>query len=46
MYQQAFMATLKDKFYTEILENIIKANNREGEPLSNERLWQALIDLK
>ena len=37
-YQQTFIATPQDKYYTEMLENLIKVNNCEGEPLSNERL--------
>ena len=44
-YQWAFMDTPQDKYYTEMLENLIKVHNREGEPLSNERLRQAVIDL-
>ena len=37
------MATTKDKYYTKMLENIIKVNNCEGEPLSNEMLLKAVI---
>ena len=46
MYQQVFMSTSQDKYYTEMLENLIKVNNREGEPLSNERLQQAVINVR
>ena len=42
-YQRAFMATAQDKYYTEMLENLIRVNNHKGEPLSNERLRQAVI---
>ena len=34
-YQRVFIATPQDKYYTEMLENLIKVNNHEGEPLSN-----------
>ena len=37
------MATPKDKYYKEMLENIIKVNNPKVEPLSNERFRQAVI---
>ena len=40
------MATPQDEYYTEMLENLIKVNNHEGEPLSNERLRQAVIDVR
>ena len=43
-YQRAFMATPQDKYYTEMLENLVKMNNLRGEPLSNERLLQSAID--
>ena len=45
-YQRAFMATPQDKYYTQMLKNIIKVHNCEGEPLSNERLRQAVIDVR
>ena len=45
-HQRAFMATLQDRYYTEMLENLIKANNCEGEPLFNARLRQAGIDVR
>ena len=40
------MSTPQDKYYTEILENLIKVNNCEGEPLSNERLQKEVIDVR
>ena len=40
------MATPQDKFYMEMLENLIKVNNHEGETFSNERLRQAVVDLR
>ena len=40
------MANPQNKYYTEMLENLIKVNNHKGEPLSNERLWQAFIDVR
>ena len=36
------MATPKDKYYTNLLINIVDDNNRNGAPLSNENLWQAV----
>ena len=45
-YQKAIMATPQDKYYTEMLENLIKVNNLNGEPLSNERLRQAVINVR
>ena len=44
-YQQALMTTPQYKYSTEMLENIVKMNNLRGEPLSNERIWQAVIDV-
>ena len=40
------MATPQDKYYTEMLENLVKMNNRNGESLSNEMRWQAVIDVR
>ena len=37
-HQQAFIATPQDKYYTEMLENRVKMNNCNGEPLSNDNL--------
>ena len=45
-YQQEFMTTPQDKYHMEMLKNLIKVNNREGEPLSNERLRQTVIDVR
>ena len=45
-YQRAFMAMPQDKYYTDMLENLIKVNNYEGEMLSNERLRQAVINVR
>ena len=45
-YQRGFMSTPQDKYYTEMLENLIKVNNCEGEPLPNGRLRQAVIDVR
>ena len=42
-YKRAFMSTPQDKYYTEMLENLVKMNYLRGEPLSNERLQQAVI---
>ena len=40
------MATPQDKYYTEMLENLIKVNNHEGGPFSNDRLRQAVVDVR
>ena len=40
------MATPQEKYYTDILENIIKVNNLKGEPLSNERIRKSVIDVR
>ena len=45
-YQRTFMATPQDKYYTEMLENLVKTNNRNGEPLSNEKLRQSVSDIR
>ena len=45
-YQLSFMATPKDKYYTEMLENLIKVNNCEGEPLSNEIHRKAVTNVR
>ena len=45
-YQQSFIATPQDLYYTDILENIIKVNNQKVETFSNERLRQAVIDVR
>ena len=46
MYQQLFMATPQYKYYTKMLDNLIRINNCNGEPLSNEKLWQAVSDVR
>ena len=45
MYQQAFMATPEDEYYRKMTKSIIKANN-EGGKLCNEKIRQAVIDLR
>ena len=45
MYQQAFMATPEDPYYREMTKGLIKANN-EGGKWWNEKIWQAVINLK
>ena len=45
-YQRAFIANPQDKYYTKILDNLVKINNRDSEPLSNEKLRQAVSDVK
>ena len=45
-YQRAFMATQQDEYYKEMLKILIKVNTHEGEPLSNEKLRQAVIDVR
>ena len=34
------MATPQEKYYTKLLDNLVKMNNRNGETLSNEKLQQ------
>ena len=41
-YQRAFMAIPKDKYYNEFLDTVVKENNLRGEPLSNEKIQQAV----
>ena len=45
-YQRVFMATPQDKYYTRMLENLVKMNNRNGETFSNEKLQQAVSDVR
>ena len=40
------MATPQDKYYTRMLENLVKMNHCNGETLSNEKLRQAFSDLR
>ena len=42
MYQQAFIATPKYKYYNAFLDNLVKDNNLRGEPLSNENVQKAV----
>ena len=42
-YQWAFMATPHGKYYKERLKNLIKVSNHEGEPLSSEKIRQAVF---
>ena len=42
MYQRAFMATPKEKYYNVFLDNLAKDNNLRGEPFSNENIQQAV----
>ena len=41
-YERACMATPKDKYYTNLLKNLVDDNNRNGAPLSNEKLRQSV----
>ena len=45
-YQQDFMATPQDKYYTRMLEDLIGINNRNSETFSNEKLRQEVIDVR
>ena len=45
-YQRAFMATPQDKYNTKLLDNLVKDNNRNGAPLSNEKIQQLVIDVR
>ena len=45
-YQRLFIATPEDDYYKRMLENIIKVNNNEDEPLCNEKLRKAVVDLR
>ena len=40
------MATPQDKYYNVLLNFLFKENNRKGEPLSNEKLRQAVSDAR
>ena len=42
MYEQAFMATPKDKYYNALLDTLVKDNNSKGETLSNDKIRQAV----
>ena len=41
-YQREFMATPKDKYYNTFLDTLVKDDNLRGEPLSNEKIQQAV----
>ena len=41
-YEQACMASTKEKYYTKILENIVDYNDRNNTPFSNEKLRKAV----
>ena len=41
-YEQACMATTRDKYYTKMLETLVDYNDRNNAPLSNEKLWQSI----
>ena len=45
-YQRAFVANPQDKYYTMLLDNPVEMNHRNGETLSNEKLRQAVIDVR
>ena len=39
------MFTPQDKYYMRLLDDLVKMNNRNGEPLSNKKLRQAFSDV-
>ena len=41
-YQQAFMATPKEKYYNVLLDTLVKDNNLRGERLSNQNIQKAV----
>ena len=41
-YQRYFMATPKDKYFNVWLDTLVKDNNLKGEPLSNDKIRQAV----
>ena len=46
-YKRAFMATpAQEDYYKDMLKNLNKVNNNKGGPLWNEKLRQAVIDLR
>ena len=46
-YQRVLMATpAENDYYKEMLKNLIKANNNEGGKLCNNKVRQAVIDLR
>ena len=42
MYEQACMATPKDKLYEKMLETIVDYNDHNDAPFSNDKLGQAI----
>ena len=42
MYEQACMATLRDKYYTKMLETLVDYNDHNNATLSNENLRQKI----
>ena len=40
------MATPQDKYYNRLVDDLVKINNRNIETLSNEKLRQAVIDVR
>ena len=40
------MATPQERYYTKQLDNLVKINNRNGEPFSNEKLLQEVSDVR
>ena len=42
-YERAYMATPKEEYFGEMLDQIIKHNHRHGTPMSNEKLQEAVI---
>ena len=41
-YERVCMATIKDKYYTKMLETLVYYNDRNNAPLSNENIRQAV----
>ena len=39
------MATPKDNYYNELLDNLVKDNNLRVEPLSNKNIQEAVSDI-
>ena len=44
-YQKAFMSKPKEKYYHDFLDTLVKENNRKGEPLSNDKIQQAVVKI-
>ena len=41
-YEQAWMATTKEKYYKKMLETLVGYNDSNNAPFSNDKLWQAV----